>query len=339
MAFKTGDPNGNNKQDEIPMSAISTGFQTKIEGWLMNSFVYDDVKQRINLTDDKVWVPYTTEEWREGLRFFHKLYADGLLDPECFTQDATQIKQLVDGEDVRLGLGMGSSATAFANGQAEGWHNYSILEPVIGPNGQRTVAYYPPTMGDGRFVITRDCEIPEVAIRWRDVFYDTDRSLTIWFGEQDVDWKFADEGDIGLDGQPAYWEEINVLRTMSQQTKGWLHLGPRYGVRDIVSGRAQPGGGDPWYHETVMYNATKVYEELNIAPEQVLPPLFFTPEVANEYSELKTVIGTYVDECFARFVIGDLDIEKGWDAYLAELSAMNLDRYIQIHQEAYDAMK
>ena len=38
----------------------------------------------------------------------------------------------------------------------------------------------------------------------------------------------------------------------------------------------------------------------------------------------------------ARFIIGDVDIETGWDEYLAELDNIGLPRYLELVQQAYD---
>jgi putative aldouronate transport system substrate-binding protein len=50
----------------------------------------------------------------------------------------------------------------------------------------------------------------------------------------------------------------------------------------------------------------------------------------------KTTLIDYVTEMIARFVVGDADINKEWDAYLAELDKIGIDRYLEIMQKAYD---
>jgi len=69
---------------------------------------------------------------------------------------------------------------------------------------------------------------------------------------------------------------------------------------------------------------------------RALPPLVFTEEQASELSDLEVTITDYVDQMNARFITGDADIENEWDTYVKTLDEMNLERYIQIHQEAYD---
>lgn len=42
--------------------------------------------------DGEIKVSYTQDGWREGLAYMAKLYAEGLMDPECFVADAASAK-------------------------------------------------------------------------------------------------------------------------------------------------------------------------------------------------------------------------------------------------------
>ena len=50
----------------------------------------------------------------------------------------------------------------------------------------------------------------------------------------------------------------------------------------------------------------------------------------------RTVILNYVNECQARFIVGDMDIENDWDTYLAELEKMNYEGLLEMDREAYN---
>ena len=56
-----------------------------------------------------------------------------------------------------------------------------------------------------------------------------------------------------------------------------------------------------------------------------------------EYEELKVMIKEAVDEAIATFVLGDRDLAE-FDDYCAELESMGLERYIEMAQEAVDAL-
>ncbi len=59
----------------------------------MNSFIYDHGDKKLYLENGKVTVPYNKPEWKEGLKYLRKLYAEGLIDPQALTQDNNQLKK------------------------------------------------------------------------------------------------------------------------------------------------------------------------------------------------------------------------------------------------------
>ena len=56
--------------------------------FLVNAFVYCNDTNVFNVTDGKVWVPYTTDECRQALIYLNKLYSEGLLSPLFYTISA-----------------------------------------------------------------------------------------------------------------------------------------------------------------------------------------------------------------------------------------------------------
>ena len=69
-----------------------------------------------------------------------------------------------------------------------------------------------------------------------------------------------------------------------------------------------------------------------------LPQLIMDIAESQEYNELQKLIVGYVNENAALFALGDKPMEE-WDSYVEELNRMGLDRYIELAQEAYDALQ
>ena len=104
---------------------------------------------------------------------------------------------------------------------------------------------------------------------------------------------------------------------------------------DTVDGQIDAGLElDAW---RVLYSA--VPKLVDRHPDEVVIKIVYTEEQIDEIADINTTINTYVLEAATRFVLGDLDIEKDWDAYLNELNAMGLERYLDVTQEAYDNFK
>ena len=66
--------------------------------------------------------------------------------------------------------------------------------------------------------------------------------------------------------------------------------------------------------------------------------LVFTQEELDQVSEIEATIRTYVDESLTRFILGDMDVEADWDAYLNELETIGLSMYLEVAQTAYDRL-
>jgi len=91
-AFKEQDPNGNGKMDEIPALGVvpasntTTGTTTyDLPAYLLNNWLYLDDSKFFNSENGKLYSPYVTEEYREGLKGLNALVGEGLLSSLCWT--------------------------------------------------------------------------------------------------------------------------------------------------------------------------------------------------------------------------------------------------------------
>ena len=78
-AFKTKDPNGNGKQDEIPISGTGDANGSSLVPYLMNAFVYTDGQYYLNVNGGKVESVANKPEWKEGLAYIKSLYDEKLI--------------------------------------------------------------------------------------------------------------------------------------------------------------------------------------------------------------------------------------------------------------------
>lgn len=158
-AFKEQDPNGNGIADEIPLSGtreVNGGWRSPIDSFIMNSFVYNDrvtsngagtgAGGHLMLEDGVVKVSFTEPGWQEGLRYLNKLYSEGLIDPQAFTNDSNQIRQLGENPDVPIlgAVGAGWYGVFTQNGGPSGrWQEYVPIAPLTGPSGMRQTPLTP----------------------------------------------------------------------------------------------------------------------------------------------------------------------------------------------------
>jgi putative aldouronate transport system substrate-binding protein len=163
--------------------------------------------------------------------------------------------------------------------------------------------------------------------------YTQEWALRMEIGRPDKEWRLADKSEVGINGKPAVWKRLATLPTPQNIT--WSQTGPSVRTSDYRLGEV----ADPKQpQEIILYNETKNnYEPYKQDPKSVLPPLFFSNDQATELADLEKTINDYVKEMIARFVTGDASLDKDWDGYVKTLDSMNLKRYIEIYQTAYDA--
>lgn len=348
-AFKEQDANGNgDPNDEIPMMG-HTGWQGDVSTFLMNSFTYyafnGDFGYQLTAEDGQLRAPFVTDEFREGLRFIRKLVEEGLLSDLSFSQTDAELKSIMqapDDQDSLVGVVVGHPSPIFGSGVAR-VKDYIGIPSLEGPNG---VEYAPFNYqgGSNSIFITCDCENPDEAFRFLDAMQDTELSLSMRFGEKDVHWRYA-EGEsrysgIGEEYTAVYEQGFNPDEIVPWTTENniiWhdntlnslppLLMGGNLNVPDSDELQEYKLG-------ELCYNTFPA--RYNLHPEEMPIKVIFNEEETNRINDIQTSIQTYVDESITRFALGDMDIESGWDAYLAELDAMGLSEYLETSQTAYD---
>jgi putative aldouronate transport system substrate-binding protein len=341
LAFKEQDPNGNGQADEWPLMT-ATERANPVETFIMNAFTYDPGgDMRLVVQDGRVTPVYTSTEWQQGLSYLARLFAQGLIAPESFTQNGDQLRQVMNNPDVvTVGCVPALAPVTFLSvteGEAGRWTEYVSLPPLQGPNGVRYASYNPyQALRPGQFSITDKCADPALAFRWADGLYDLETSLRSTDGVLGKHWRWANEGEVGNNGEPAIWTRLVSFGGLVNYF--WGQNNPYYRQEAVHSGQVMNPEIADRSLETILFRAT----DENYAPyaqpaEMTLPPLFFDEADALVVAEVGATIADYVQETTARVITGQTNIEAEWETYLATLESMGLPQLLDVHQRAYDA--
>lgn len=340
VAFRDWDPNGNGIHDEIPLAGSISGWGTKVDIFLMNAFVPNDNDKRLYIYDGIVTPSYILSGWREGLKYLRKLCDDELIMKDSFTMDNSKLTALGENQiEMILGSAPGGYTGAFTEtyGDSNRWLMYSSLPALKGPKGTQYTGYKPNEPRAEMF-ITSSCEKPDIAMLVLDAFYDIDVNNYAMYGEMGVDWEYLKSGEKGLDGKtpaivvPLYGDNEVI-------NKSWNYNVPRlFPNYDSLIYRGTDDD-DIWqtlYNTTVEGFYPYKDEEVSIYP----PTWRFTNEQLEVISSIEYEMKIYIDEMTARFALGQDDIysDDDWNGYLSTLEAIGLQDYIDIHQQAYDAI-
>ena len=339
LAFKTKDPSGNGKGDEIPLMADA---ETFFDAYIMGSFMYNPGEPWLVLDNGKVDATFNKPQWREGMRYLAKLYSQGLIAKESFTQNAEQFQRIGNrkGDNI-LGAARafywGSFLTIDDDNPEARWRDYVAVPTLKGPDGTRIASWnHYNAVLTGRYVVTKACKNPDVAVQWADVQYELESIMEAYSGEFGKGWRWAKDGEIGINGKQALWTTLGTWPP--EDGTWWGQLGVGYRSNDFRLGEVvdpkNPTFEKPLYEET-----RKAYYPYRSEKSQQLPPLYMNEEQAAQTGEMAITIGNHVKQSQSKFIMGQLDVDDDavWDTYVGTIDKMGLEVYLRLHQEAYDA--
>lgn len=362
---KNEDPNGNGQADEIPMSGFIGGWATDPTVWMMNSFVQcnnllgntdSTVAPGFIVNDGRIEYVPMKEEFREGLRYINKLFKEGLLDNQTFTQDSKQYASLInltptEGSEekvqrVAVYAGGGPDVDdRFWTNEPGLWEDWQVLEPVEGPEGVRLASrglyfYFSEAQG----IVTRNCKYPEIAVALYDFLTTEEATLVQSWGPEGVGWEYNSDG-VGLDGEPSVWERLIIEPDYDWKANFGKDYTDNYSynanakiIRDSEKHRNGILVADPDYNtEYYLQEAAKRYAKYAPELENIVPNLIFEGEDAKVISESTVTIGGYVSQALVSFVTGAMDLDKEWDGYIKKLEDMGVQNYIDVYQRSYDS--
>ena len=320
-AFKDRDANGNgDPNDEYPISGAK-GLSMD----LLNPFGITDINgTHMIIKDDGSLVYYPIiENYKEGIKWLHELYKQGIIDPESFTQDSTMQDGKRKNESISL-VGFDYAWTPDALfGQ---WSSeYIALAPIAGPDGKRYAG------GDENGVssivrneaeITKFCKNPEIAARWLDQFYDGEASIQNFWGAIGTVITKNSDGTYTLNDPPEgtsadawYWDQ-------SLRDFGPKYVSSDFQKRIILSSKSGDG---------LKLELSKIADPYITKP---YPNVFYTSEETEHLATLTTDINKFVEVTRAEWITNG-GIDDGWDSYIQKLKDMGLNDMIQIYTNAY----
>ncbi|RCW45417.1 ABC transporter substrate-binding protein [Paenibacillus prosopidis] len=324
LAFKTQDPNGNGKADEIPLSFMHMQWCMDIAGLFGAFGLPDNLEHRI-VRDGKVIFTATQPEYKEALKYFNeKWYKQGLIDPESFTQDAPQYLAKGKTPDATLGSYVWWEIEEVVG--TEQAKNYALVPPLTGPTGKKSIGRGNGG-GPGRnaFVITSENENPEVTMRWIDQQYEPYMAAQIHWGpigviyEKDASGKLV---NLPLE------EGVSMGEFRQKVAPNGAGVITKEHFKTIVDmePRAQQRKKDlEQYYEPFM-------------EKENYPTIFFLPEELDTINQFEPELIKYVNTQRAKFIVdGVTDAE--WDSYVKTVEDMGLSKLMEIYQTALDRYK
>lgn len=346
VAFRDKDPNGNGLKDEIPLTGCINTWWGEPQYALMQSFVYTNTDNWMSVENGEVVFVANTPEFKEGLAYLKKLYAEGLLDPACFTQDNDQLSMLcrVEGAEIVGSYAAGHLSMGIDSANIERSKMYDALVTPASPSGRRVALFFDPQNTSGAaFAVTDVCHDIPRALQTIDAMFEEETCVTFEFGLRGINWDYAEEGMLDSDGNQAKYMTLNQKSDLDSpdglRDNVW---DPWRLYCDTARTKYWIGNGDIYENSSASYEyrlylASKAYEPY--FPEETMPVIWADQDASEENAQLRVIITDYVNQAMTRFITGDMDLETEWDSYVQALEGMNLETYIKYFQDGYAAAK
>lgn len=322
VAFKTQDPNGNGKADEIPLSFINNWWCADI-GDLFAALggIADNADHRI-VRDGEVIYTGADERYRDAIATLHEWYEEGLIDPESFTQDDKAYLAKGKTETPVLGSYVWwETAEVVGTDRAD---EYVLLPVLEGVEGQLVGRSNYADFGRNAFAITSANEFPSATMRWVDELYEPVMAAQVSYGP--VGETLVENAD-GVLEQAELPEGVNA---------GELR-------QKVALGAGAPHVLTREHFETVVLPEPRALERLLDLEEHYLPyaepenypSVFFSVEELEEIGSIEADIKALVEQKRAEWITSG-GVEGEWDAYVSQLESMGLERLVEIWQAGYD---
>ncbi len=315
----------------IPMSCIvNDGSQDM--ALLINGFGegYGDGDQgrHIAVTDSlEVICTATQPGFRDGIDWLHKLYEEGLIDPEAFTQEWSTY--VAKGKSGRYGVCFSWDVGNVDN--IVDWIPLPALTAdtrnITPENGSFTSGY-----DRGRCVVTAVATEPALVCAWLDQMYDPLQS-------PQNNW-----GTYGED------DEFDIFEMSTNAEGGPMLKHAPLGDASPVEVREEESVNGPLaildeYYDVYVtcpddakyrLDWIEEYYTPDMHTEYVYPNVFMSREDTDRLSVLNPDIVSYINECRSRWIM-DGCTDSDWNNYISKLNAYGLEEYLSIFQKYLDS--
>ena len=335
-AFRDNDPNGNGIKDEIPLFGSTSALGADVIDWLINMFVfYREGRPWLIDENDKLSPVFTSDKYREALKFIKMLQDEKLLSQLVWTATGNEMKGITTPS---TGVALCGIFVGHLNGSVQ--RGNDVLKQYVPLPNWGYAIRNDATCNMSTF-ITESCDNPDRAFEMLMTLWSWDGSMRVRYGEKDVNWTLPDAGaksDIGLD---ATYKLLND--PLGQQTTAkWSKIASTLNVyAEGETAQVSEDTDDFIKLRSAMHAESyalfeKAEQENN--PKKVCPLLITTDEEKELTSMERTNTGDRYKKAQAEFCTGVMDPNKDsdWNAYLKELDSLGLPVWLELVQTAYD---
>jgi putative aldouronate transport system substrate-binding protein len=296
------------------------------------------------LRNGKVEIPAGSPIYKDFLTYMNKLYTEGLMDTDFYTDDNNQSNAKL--AEKRIGAWVNNVYATLP--RLEDFSQYEALSPVTSSINSKKIVTKSPQVTI-RDAMSGNTKYPEVGMRFMDYLYTEEACLYSWNGPTAL----HKDDTLGLlegfmyseDYIEQYPEVISgryptvyefIERKISPFTGRHGDYSDLFNIFRIASGLPR--------EEVRKYNVTypdnqwrqSMYDWVTPYGVDGYPTIIYLSAQENtRLSDLQTVITAYVDQETAKFITGANSLNN-FDRYLRELNVLGFKEYQDLYIKGYD---
>ena len=289
----------------------------------------NDVCKDLVLRDDgTVDFICVSDAYQEAVTYFHDWYAEGLMDPEMFSQTDSQLIS-------KCSQGYVGVATWWYIEEVMGDYagDYVFLPVLDGPDGTHNVTVRTGGgINSGNLNITKACKSPANLLKFFDKWYDPEIVMQLQYGPIGVYFTGQDEDGVWQsiteeDAQKEYGKSVAELKGVSEVYGPKLILSNYYGSTFALE-------------DAAVIRLTDLYETwMPYVDEKAAYPTdcVFTEDELDVIDRYKTDFENAVSEQEGLWIKEGGPTDSEWDAYVKKLKdTCGMEELLKVYQDAYD---
>ena len=316
--------------------------------YFLNAFGFLQVDQ--NKATEPVWdvetqsvtVSCLTEKYAEFIKLYHTLYSEGLLHPDKFTMDNANARALYAEGKAAVNTDFGPLLF-----DKENFDDYVMAKPLTSKwSADEPVVTSALGYVKNLAFISADTEYPEVCVRFMDYLYsgegaiyssngctaDSEDKLGIIEGFYLNDQGVVSHKDVDSGKFATSFEYLSNLVRINNDVYTMDYEKAINYQYELLGAEVPEKVFD--HTNAQSHLEWQLYDNMNAYLEYPLAEAYLDAETNTRFTDLQSVLETYHDQEFAKFVVGQRPIEEV-DKFLQELMDLGGKEYLELVKKVY----
>ena len=267
-----------------------------------------------------------SDRFKEYLKYWHRLYSEGLFDPEIMNPSDKWTTKLATGKSMAT-YGWYDQIAGIVGNATEPGMKIDMLPPLKGPYGAYTVSMSRAIAG---------IAMPQTATERADFNRLVQTVDKMFYSPEMID--LFEQGAKGVtydivDGKVKYKDEyVNSLDGLFKTLQIKFGCGS-YNTQMV------------WIKDNELLKKDELYTEINNKVDEMsgvllMPPTAkFTSDQQEEVATILPPLRDMFDIWTNAFITGKKNIDTDWDAYVAEAKSKNIDKLLERYNAALEQNK